>query len=59
MMWVLTILQALGYVHGADIVHAPEPVHGRLRYVQKTCSISDNREYIVLVGTESHLSDFS
>lgn len=52
-------MQALGFVHGADIVHAPEPVHGRLRYVQKTCSISDNREYIVLVGTESHLSDFS
>ncbi|ESR49530.1 Aminodeoxychorismate synthase [Citrus sinensis] len=22
--------QALGFVHGADIVHAPEPVHGRL-----------------------------
>lgn len=25
--------QALGYVHGADIIHASEPVHGRLRYV--------------------------
>ncbi|KAL0771322.1 hypothetical protein Bca101_036473 [Brassica carinata] len=24
--------QALGYVHGAHVVHAPEPVHGRLRY---------------------------
>lgn len=24
--------QALGYAHGAKVVHAPEPVHGRLRY---------------------------
>ncbi|KAG4919305.1 hypothetical protein JHK85_057586 [Glycine max] len=24
--------QALGYVHGAQIVHASEPIHGRLRY---------------------------
>lgn len=27
------IQQALGYVHGAQVVHAPEPVHGRLRYM--------------------------
>ncbi|KAH9312316.1 hypothetical protein KI387_027351 [Taxus chinensis] len=26
----LSILRALGYVHGAQVVHAPEPVHGRL-----------------------------
>ncbi|KAH9768265.1 Aminodeoxychorismate synthase [Citrus sinensis] len=26
--------QALGYVHGADIVHAPEPVHGRLSEIE-------------------------
>lgn len=26
------IKQALGYVHGAKVVHASEPVHGRLRY---------------------------
>ena len=25
-------MQALGYVHGARIIHAPEPIHGRLRY---------------------------
>lgn len=24
-------VQALGYVHGAQIIHAPEPIHGRLR----------------------------
>ncbi|PKA51413.1 Anthranilate synthase component I-2, chloroplastic [Apostasia shenzhenica] len=24
--------QALGFVHGAQIIHAPEPVHGRLRH---------------------------
>ena len=28
------IWQALGHVHGAEIVHAPEPIHGRLRYTQ-------------------------
>lgn len=27
------ISQALGYVHGAKVVHASEPVHGRLRYI--------------------------
>lgn len=27
------IQQALGYVHGAEVVHAPEPFHGRLRYM--------------------------
>lgn len=32
MTGLLTIWQALGYVHGAEIIHAPEPVHGRLRY---------------------------
>lgn len=32
------IKQALGYVHGAQVVHAPEPVHGRLRY--KICVLS-------------------
>ncbi|KAF3966479.1 hypothetical protein CMV_009430 [Castanea mollissima] len=26
--------QALGYVHGARVVHAPEPVHGRLSEIQ-------------------------
>ncbi|RXI09124.1 hypothetical protein DVH24_023268 [Malus domestica] len=26
--------QALGYVHGAKVVHAPEPVHGRLSEVE-------------------------
>ncbi|XP_031271661.1 aminodeoxychorismate synthase, chloroplastic isoform X1 [Pistacia vera] len=26
--------QALGYVHGAEIVHAPEPVHGRLSEIE-------------------------
>ncbi|KAL1295260.1 hypothetical protein AAHE18_19G199100 [Arachis hypogaea] len=26
--------QALGYVHGAHIVHAPEPIHGRLSEVE-------------------------
>ncbi|XP_057979569.1 aminodeoxychorismate synthase, chloroplastic isoform X2 [Malania oleifera] len=26
--------QALGYVHGAHIVHAPEPVHGRLSEIE-------------------------
>ncbi|KAL5069529.1 hypothetical protein RYX36_020416 [Vicia faba] len=26
--------QALGYVHGAQVVHAPEPVHGRLSDVE-------------------------
>jgi hypothetical protein len=25
------LLQALGLVHGAKIVHAPEAIHGRLR----------------------------
>lgn len=24
--------QALGFVHGAQIIHAPEPIHGRLRW---------------------------
>ncbi|KAK9099765.1 hypothetical protein Scep_023195 [Stephania cephalantha] len=28
--------QALGYVHGAKIVHAPKPVHGRLSEVDHT-----------------------
>lgn len=28
---LLMVLQALGYVHGAQVVHASEPVHGRLR----------------------------
>lgn len=32
MKW-LFIWQALGYVHGAQIVHASEAVHGRLRYI--------------------------
>ncbi|TXG49552.1 hypothetical protein EZV62_025427 [Acer yangbiense] len=32
--------QALGYVHGAEIVHAPEPVHGRLSEIEHTgCSL--------------------
>ncbi|XP_010510567.1 PREDICTED: aminodeoxychorismate synthase, chloroplastic-like [Camelina sativa] len=26
--------QALGYVHGAQVVHAPEPVHGRLSGIE-------------------------
>ncbi|XP_058113604.1 aminodeoxychorismate synthase, chloroplastic isoform X2 [Magnolia sinica] len=26
--------QALGYVHGAEVVHAPEPVHGRLSEIE-------------------------
>ncbi|KAJ4720812.1 Aminodeoxychorismate synthase, chloroplastic [Melia azedarach] len=26
--------QALGYVHGAEIIHAPEPVHGRLSEIE-------------------------
>lgn len=34
------IEQALGYVHGAQVVHAPEPVHGRLRYM--ICVLSVN-----------------
>jgi para-aminobenzoate synthetase len=25
--------QALGCAHGAEVVHAPEPIHGRLRCV--------------------------
>ncbi|KAF5186478.1 Anthranilate synthase component i [Thalictrum thalictroides] len=28
--------QALGYVHGAQIIHAPEPVHGRLSEIEHT-----------------------
>ncbi|MCL7040798.1 hypothetical protein MKW94_020994, partial [Papaver nudicaule] len=28
--------QALGYVHGARIIHAPEPVHGRLSEIEHT-----------------------
>ncbi|KAK6929205.1 Chorismate-utilizing enzyme, C-terminal [Dillenia turbinata] len=28
--------QALGYVHGAEVVHAPEPVHGRLSEIEHT-----------------------
>ncbi|KAF9613324.1 hypothetical protein IFM89_006834 [Coptis chinensis] len=28
--------QALGYVHGARIIHAPEPVHGRLSEIKHT-----------------------
>lgn len=28
--------QALGYVHGARVVHAPEPVHGRLSEIEHT-----------------------
>ncbi|KAL5733477.1 hypothetical protein ACOSQ2_033169 [Xanthoceras sorbifolium] len=32
--------QALGYVHGAEIVHAPEPVHGRLSDIEHNeCSL--------------------
>ncbi|KAF6155621.1 hypothetical protein GIB67_034716 [Kingdonia uniflora] len=31
-----SILQALGYVHGAQIVRAPEPVHGRLSEIEHT-----------------------
>lgn len=30
--WITFMKQALGYVHGAKVVHASEPVHGRLRY---------------------------
>lgn len=25
-------LQALAFVHGAQVIHAPEPIHGRLRW---------------------------
>ncbi|KAI3846669.1 hypothetical protein MKX03_009017, partial [Papaver bracteatum] len=28
--------QALGYVHGARVIHAPEPVHGRLSEIEHT-----------------------
>ncbi|MQM00348.1 hypothetical protein Taro_033078 [Colocasia esculenta] len=28
------LLEALGYVHGAQIIHAPEPVHGRLSEIE-------------------------
>ncbi|XP_057850165.1 aminodeoxychorismate synthase, chloroplastic isoform X1 [Cryptomeria japonica] len=28
--------QALGYVHGAQVIHAPEPVHGRLSEIEHT-----------------------
>lgn len=32
--------QALGFVHGAQIVHAPEPIHGRLSEIEHTgCDI--------------------
>lgn len=32
--------QALGYVHGAEVVHASEPVHGRLSEIQHNgCSL--------------------
>ncbi|KAL1542471.1 aminodeoxychorismate synthase [Salvia divinorum] len=30
--------QALGYVHGARIIHAPEPIHGRLSDVEHNAS---------------------
>ncbi|MQL85184.1 hypothetical protein Taro_017702, partial [Colocasia esculenta] len=30
------LLQALGYVHGAQITYAPEPVHGRLSEIEHT-----------------------
>ncbi|XP_076901399.1 aminodeoxychorismate synthase, chloroplastic-like [Bidens hawaiensis] len=34
--------QALGYVHGAEVVHAFEPVHGRLSEIQHNgCSLFD------------------
>lgn len=35
--------QALGFVHGAQIVHAPEPVHGRLSEIEHTgCCLFSN-----------------
>ncbi|XP_039117159.1 probable aminodeoxychorismate synthase, chloroplastic [Dioscorea cayenensis subsp. rotundata] len=35
--------QALGFVHGARIVHAPEPVHGRLSEIEHTgCCLFSN-----------------
>ncbi|XP_057809332.1 aminodeoxychorismate synthase, chloroplastic [Salvia miltiorrhiza] len=30
--------QALGYVHGARIIHAPEPIHGRLSDIEHNAS---------------------
>ncbi|CAN4112878.1 unnamed protein product [Withania somnifera] len=34
--------QALGYVHGAQVVHAPEPVHGRLSDIEHSgCQLFD------------------
>ncbi|ERN12463.1 aminodeoxychorismate synthase, chloroplastic isoform X1 [Amborella trichopoda] len=34
--------QALGYAHGAHIVHAPEPVHGRLSEIEHSgCNLFD------------------
>lgn len=35
--------QALGYAHGAQVVHASEPVHGRLSEIEHTgCRLFDN-----------------
>ncbi|KAJ0985155.1 hypothetical protein J5N97_003511 [Dioscorea zingiberensis] len=35
--------QALGFVHGAQIVHAPEPVHGRLSEIEHSgCRLFSN-----------------
>lgn len=32
MRYSFLLSQALGFVHGAQIIHAPEPIHGRLRW---------------------------
>ncbi|WKA01140.1 hypothetical protein VitviT2T_019436 [Vitis vinifera] len=35
--------EALGHVHGAEIVHAPEPIHGRLSELEHNgCSLFDD-----------------
>ncbi|CAH1450337.1 unnamed protein product [Lactuca virosa] len=31
---IIEVVAALGYVHGANVVHAFEPVHGRLSEIQ-------------------------